>query len=87
MEEEKQRLKEEVRKEVKEEGNTSKDTEQVDELSRRSFLKKIGVGAGIGALTLTPAAANLKLTKDGIFKNGSSLLTGSNDTVPSGAKR
>lgn len=36
-------------------------------LSRRSFLKKIGLGtAGIGALSLAPAASQLKLTKNGI---------------------
>lgn len=40
---------------------------QPNSISRRSFLKKLGAGAaGLGALSLAPAASQLKITKNGI---------------------
>lgn len=43
--------------------------------SRRSFLKKIGIGAaGLGALTVTPAASKLKITENSIIRDGNTFL-------------
>lgn len=38
-----------------------------EKISRRTFLKKIGMGAaGLGALSMAPASSQLKITKNGI---------------------
>jgi len=61
--------------------NRSEDTdsEKLDnKLSRRSFLKKLGAGAvGLGALGLSPAASQLKLSKNGLFTDTGLGLTDS----------
>jgi len=43
--------------EEKDEEKTEDEVEEEQGISRRSFLKKLGLGAGIGAMSLTPASA------------------------------
>lgn len=70
----KKEAKKEARQEIKQEilENIRKETGNED-MSRRQFLKKAGLGAvGLGALSLSPAAGSLKLTKNGIFSSSGS---------------
>lgn len=76
IEERKEEIKKEAREEFREELEShvgekeSEKTDQDQDISRRNFLKKIGMGAaGIGAIGLAPAASQLKLTKNGIFSS------------------
>jgi len=69
---------EELEKQVEELRNGGRDigAEQGSAvLSRRQFLKTIGAGAaGIGALAMLPgAAANVKITDTGVYKDGYSF--------------
>lgn len=79
IEEEKESIKEETREEIKEELNQKvieniKEETNLNDISRRDFLKKIGFGAaGLGVLSISPTAANLKLTKNGVFANNAQV--------------
>lgn len=76
LEEEKKELRRETRDLREKLGLEAQTEESKEDISRRNFLKKIGAGAvGIGAISLAPAASQLKLTKNGIFgKNNNALL-------------
>lgn len=66
LEEDNKKLKEVISEKI----NNNEKSEQ--DISRREFLKKAGLGAaGLGALSLSPTAANLKITKNGIFGSNS----------------
>lgn len=50
------------------------DDSEDQQLSRRSFLKKLGVGAvGLGALSLAPAASKVTISDGGITQNGNNF--------------
>lgn len=77
----KKEAKKEIREELVEKVETLEEyseNKEDEKLSRRDFLKKAGLGsAGLAALALTPASANLKITKNGIFDGQDTLLGGS----------
>lgn len=53
----------------------SRSDPETDDISRRDFLKKLGAGvAGLGAMSLTPAASNMRITSNDILFNGDSVL-------------
>lgn len=59
------------------------DTEE-QKVSRRGFLKKLGLGAaGIGALSLAPAASKLTISNSGITKDGGQSFWHEGNLVPS----
>jgi len=67
---EKQNIK--LRKQVEEKSEDSLEKIEEGQLSRRSFLKKLGAGAlGLGALGVSPAASQLTISKTGILRDGS----------------
>ena len=81
MEEERQRIREEVKEELKQEalknrsknaGDSEKEGREKEQgISRRSFLKKLGLGAaGLGALSLAPAASKVTVGSQGVYKDG-----------------
>lgn len=76
LEEENRQLKEELN-EMKEALADKKSISENSKVSRRDFLKKIGAGAlGIGALSLSPVASQLKITKNGIRSSNDLNLKG-----------
>lgn len=74
LEEENKKLKTIIENRLSEVGEVKKSNNT--DLSRRDFLKKLGIGAvGLGALT-TPVASQLKITKNSIIgANNDNLLT------------
>jgi len=62
----------ELKAEISELKAPSKQKTSEEDISRRSFLKKLGAGAvGLGALGISPAVSQLKISKNG-FSAGSS---------------
>lgn len=78
LEEENKELKEKLAEDSR---STHKSKSSSSEISRRDFLKKVGAGAaGIGALSLSPVASQLKLTKNGISSSsGLNFLDSGNE--------
>ncbi len=77
LEEENKKLK----KLIKEQEPPSRGKKSSGEVSRRGFLKKLGMGAiSIGALGLS-SAASIKITKDGFNHGGNSILDFKNDNI------
>jgi len=74
VEERFQNKKEQFKREVKQELSEDEKPERIQkdrDVSRRSFLKKLGAGAlGLGALGLSPVSS-LKLTRNDVLKGGS----------------
>jgi hypothetical protein len=79
-----EKLEEENRKLRQKLGGREKSS-QTDSLSRRSFMKKLGVGTlGLSALSLMPAAAKIKISDLGITKDSDSFWNAGNDGSGSG---
>lgn len=67
-----ERVESRIQEELEKRGLKREKKPEKQQISRRSFLKKIGIGAaGLGVLSLSPVTGNLKITDNGIKKNGS----------------
>ena len=84
LEEENKELRETVNKLRSSEKEVSETDSKEEQISRRSFLKKIGAGAiGLGALSLAPAASKVTISDTGITKDGSNSFWHQGNLDPS----